>query len=148
MFTVASRRVVFKSLLGALLVLIGVLAPVESPDLPAPLDDLAGGPRASAQALTPTVFDGDPDPCPDPTDPRPWREDHNDPSLCELRGSACAEHPFQSGTYLSPSDEFPDFCEATVLEFADASMYQACTSLRGYVIQDTTTPTGQECRMI
>ncbi len=154
MFIVASRRVLFKPLLGAFLMLVGVLAPVESPDLPAPLDDLAGAPRASAQALTPTVFDGDPDPCPpdplDPLDPRPWKEDRNDPSLCVLRGSACAEHPLQKGkgTYLSPSDEFPDFCEATVLESADASMYQACTSLRGYVIQDTTTPTGQECRMI
>ena len=151
MFTVASGRVVFKWLLGALLVLVGVLAPVESPDLPAPLDGLAGAPRASAQALTPTVFDGDPDPCPNPpdsTDTRDWKEDRNDPSLCVLRDSACGEHPLDPGTHLSPSVEFPDFCEATVLESADASMYQACTSLRGYVIQDTTTPTGQECRMI
>ena len=154
MFIVASGRVLFKWLLGALLMLTGMLAPVESPDLPAPLDDLAGAPPASAQALTPTVFDGDPDPCPDPPDPpdppdtRPWKEDGNDPSLCVLRDSACGEHPLDLGTYLSPSIEFPDFCEATVLESADPSMYQACTSLRGYVIQDTTTLTGQECRMI
>ena len=115
-------RRLFKPLLGAFLALIAVLAPIESPDLPAPLDDLAGAPPASAQ--TPTVISGTPDPCPDPTDLR-WKPNATDPSLCEIRDLACSEHPLVTGAYLSPSTEFPDFCEATVNP-GDPD-YAACT---------------------
>ena len=141
-------RRLFKPLLGALLVLLGILAPVEATDLPPPLDDLAGAAPASAQTPPPrTVINGTPDPCPDPADLR-WQPNATDPSLCEIRDSACSEHPLQPGTYLTPSVQYSDFCEDTVLQSVDPSMYQTCISLRGYVIQDTTTALGQQCRMI
>ena len=141
-------RRLFKPLLGALLVLLGILAPVEAPDLPPPLDDLAGAAPASAQTPPPsTVIRGTPDPCPDPADLR-WQPNATDSSLCEIRDFACSEHPLQPGTYLAPSVQYPDFCETTILEPTSPSMYQACTSVTGYVRQLTTPPTGRECRLI
>ena len=139
-------RPLVKWLLGAFLALIGVLAPIEPPGLPEPLH-LVGAPTASAQT---TVITGTPDACPeDPIDTRNWQVDTNDASLCELRDLACAEHPLQSGTYLTPSTQYPDFCEAPpILEAVDATMYQDCEVLTGYAIEIITRPTGRECRMI
>lgn len=136
-------RPLVKPLLGAFLALVGVLAPIESPDL-APFDDLVGAPRASAQA---TVVPGTPDGCADPSDTR-WVEDTADPSRCVLDTPQCGEHPLIPGTYLTPSTEFPDFCEVTVLESADASMYAACVDIPGYVTHETITLTDKECRII
>ena len=141
-------RRLFKPLLGAFLALIAVLAPVEAPDLPPPLDDLAGAAPASAQTPPPlAVFGGMPDPCPDPTDLR-WQPDATDVSLCEIRDVACSKHPLQPDTYLTPSVQYPDFCETTVLESADPTMYQDCTTVTGYVRQLTTPTAGRQCRLI
>lgn len=142
----------FKWLLGALLALIGVLAPVESPNLPPPLDDLAGVAAASAQTPPPSsTIDGSPDPC-----RTGWVLHSTDPSLCERLVTACAENPLDANTYstpslgahLTPSVEFPDFCELTVLEATDVTMYQDCAALTGYVVKLTTGPAGLECRFI
>ena len=148
----ALRRL-FKPLLGAFLTLTGVLAPIESPDLPEPLDGVYG--TARAQAQNPTVITGTPDGCPkDSTDTRNWQI-ASDRSLCELRDIACPEHPLQTGTYLTRSIDFPDFCEAPVLE-ADP-LYASCTTLTGSAIKISGTspqpgvpdhPTGAMCRAV
>lgn len=145
----APRRL-FKSLLGALLVLIGVLAPIEPPHQ-APFDDLVGAPPASAQT---TVVAGDPKDCPeDPTDTRNWQVD-TDPSLCVLREDVCPEHPLAglhpalAGTYLTPSTEFVDFCEIAVMESANAAVFADCRTLRGAAVKVTGTSPNRECRII
>ena len=137
--------------MGAFLALIGVLAPIESPHL-APFDDLVGTPPASAQN---TVVPGDPDDCPeDPTDTRNWQVDTTDESLCVLSENVCPEHPLAelhpvlAGTYLSPSTEFPDFCEAPVMESTDAAMYADCTALTGAARKVSGTLPNRECRII
>lgn len=135
-----------KWLLAALLILAPVLAPIEAPDLPAPLGDLVGAPPASAQS---TIFDGTLSNCPaDPTDTRSWAVNPTDNSLCELSVPACREHPLESDTYLDLSTEFLSFCEATVLESANAAKYQSCIALMGYVIKTTGTAPDRQCRMI
>ena len=137
-------------LLAGMFVLAPLLAPIEASDLPPPLDRLAGETAASAQPPTPpplTVDIGTPDPCPPTSDPR-WQENADDPSLCEIREPACAEHPLQTGTYLALSAQYPDFCETVVLESDSPSMYLACEVLTGVVRQLTVTSAGRECRLI
>lgn len=140
-------------LVGLLAALIATLAPVESPISLGPLEDLPGA--ATAEAQTPAVGPGTPDPCPVPLKP-----DSNDASLCVLSQVACSEHPLHAaypllaahplhtGPYLVPSTEFPDFCEATVLDSQDLAAYTACTALAGYVIKTFTQGSDQACRMI
>ena len=139
----ARRRT--RVLVGVLAALIATLAPVESPVPLGPLDGLMGS--APAEAQPSTVVAGMPNPC-----TAPWQPAHPDgrtvvdpdtASLCVLGQPACSEHPLQPGSYLVLSTEFPDFCEATVLQ-SDLAAYQACRALTGYVIK---TPAG-ECRMI
>ena len=102
-----------------MLALIGVLAPIESPDLPPPLDGLAGAPAASAQPPPPpTVIDGTPDPC--QTSPILWSPQTSDPDFmtapeCVLELPACPESPLVSGQYMRLSvppaglaTQFPD----------------------------------------
>ena len=125
-------------LVGVLAALIATLMPVESPVPLGPLEGLAGSSPAEAQPST--VGPGSPDPC-----NAPWHEDPDDASLCVLGQSACPEHPLQPGQYLVLSTEFPDFCEATVLQSVDPAAYMRCTTLTGYVIK-TSVP--GECRMI
>ncbi len=78
-----------KWLLGALLVLAPVLAPIEAPDLPAPLDTFAGAAHAYAQTPPPTDWTtGTPADCPDT--PRPWTEEEGN---CVLMTHACPKSP-------------------------------------------------------
>ena len=118
--------------------LIATLAPVESPVPLGPLEGLTSS--APAEAQPSAVGPGRPDPC-----NAPWQEDPDDASLCVLGQRACPEHPLQPGSYLVLSTEFPDFCEATVLQSVDPAAYIRCRVLTGYVIK-TSVP--GECRMI
>ncbi|MXV90680.1 MAG: hypothetical protein F4004_08390 [Acidimicrobiia bacterium] len=136
----ARRRT--RVLVCTLAALIATLAPVESPVPLGPLESLAGSTPAEAQSSA--VTPGMPDSC-----TLPWREDPNDASLCVLSEPACSEHPILDNSYLTPSDDFPDFCEATVLEDpADPDPYTRCTALTGYVIKTSMVGGDQACRMI
>ncbi len=129
-------------LIGMLAALIATLAPVESPVPLGPLEDLPGATPAEAQ--TPAVGPGRPDPC-----PAPLRVDRGDTSLCVLSRPACPEHPLQTGSFLAPSTEFPDFCEASVLQSVDPGAYAACAApLNGYVIKTFAQGGDQVCRII
>ena len=130
-------------LVGLLAALIATLAPVESPVPLGPFEGIVGQVPAEAQTA---ITLGTPVPC----NP-PWLEDPDgiDESLCVLiLKPACPEHPLDPGSYLTASTEFPDFCEATVLESVDSAMYAACTALTGYVIKTFMQGSDQACRMI
>ena len=115
------RRRLLKALLGAALVIAGVLVPLEPANLPAPLADPGGGSAALAQTVNPPyVTLGTPTPCP----PAPWVE--ND-SLCVLQTAACPKSPLPGGKdlelsvgYNDPDNpglyEYPGFCEDRVVE--------------------------------
>ena len=135
-------RPLAKWLVGATLALVGVLAPIESPDLPGPLETLAG-PR-SALAQTGSVVPGSEDNCPqDPNDLRTaWQPNPNDPSQCVLLTAPCLPTPWDSHTYLQPSTQFPEFCELSVSSLD--STYTACTASTGVVVEDD----GLVCRII
>lgn len=127
-------------LVGLLAALVATLAPVESPVPLGPLEGLAGSAPAEAQSA---IVPGSPDPCPTHLQP------NADGSLCVRTRSACPEHPYQTGSYLQPSTDFPDFCEETVWLSADPTSYQDCTTLlTGYVIKQVVRGGDQGCRMI
>ena len=128
--------------MGLLAALIATLAPVESPIPLGPFEGLDG--PAPAEAQTPAVGPGTPDPC-----PAGLQVDLNDDSLCVLSQPACPEHPLQPGAHLAPSTDFPGFCEATVLQSIDPAVYAACTApLTGYVVKTFAQGSDQACRMI
>ena len=136
-------RRLFKPLLGALLALIGVLAPIESPELLAPLDGLAGPSQALAQVGS--VAPGTPDNC--PTAPAAWRPQPTDPeyptaSDCTLEIPPCLATPWDSSQYLQRSSQYPEFCEISVSN-SDTN-YSACTAMTGVVVIDN----GSVCRII
>lgn len=129
-------------LVGVLAALIATLAPADSPVPLGPLEGVAG--PSPAEAQTPAVGPGNPDPC-----TAPWQPDPGDASLCVLSRPACPEHPLQTGSFLAPSTEFPDFCEATVLQSVDPGAYAACAApLNGYVIKTFPQGGDQACRII
>lgn len=158
------RRRLIRSLLGAALVVAGVLVPLEPGVLPDPLDDLAAD--APALAQTAPVIAGDGEPC-----PTGWEEEGPDDSVCALRRVACPEsspeNPLPGGVSgLQPSSTdaalasklsdfvgspltaypelsdingdpvapYPGFCEARFLESTDEDSYNACLVIRGFVI--------------
>lgn len=119
-----------KWLLGALLVLVPVLAPIDAPDLPAPLDTFAGASRVLAQSSSITRT-GVPDPC-----PPGLQSDTSDESLCVLEAKACPENPLRPGEYLEPSTGFSRLCEKTV-NFRtgrhDVDDFDKCHNLKGFL---------------
>ena len=131
-------RQLVRAFLGVILVLLGVLAPAGSPDLPAPLDDLAGAPLASAQTPPPTVIDGTPDPClaaPVLWSPQPLDPDFMTASECVLELPACPESPLVTGQYMRLSappaglaTQFPDL--ATL--YPDAIEYPRIAGMDRY----------------
>lgn len=135
-------RLLAKPLLGAMLALIGVLTPIESPDLPGPLEELAGSHSALAQ--TGPVEPGMPDGCPeDPTDPYPSRwVESADESECILLVLPCLATPWDGDTYLQPSTQYPEFCEFSVTNVE--TNYSDCTAATGVVVEDD----GLTCRII
>ncbi len=139
----ARLRPLAKPLLGAFLALIGVLAPIEGPDLPEPLESLAETRSALAQGST--VITGSPDPC--RTDPAPWSPKTGDPDYltadeCTLELPPCLAAPWDGSVFLQRSTEYPEFCEISVAS-TDAS-YPACTAMTGVVVFND----GATCRII
>ena len=132
-----------RPLLGVLLAIVGVLAPVESAELPAQLDSVAGTSAVLAQRA---VKDGTPGVC--PTDPVPWS-----PSLagseCQLDMEPCLRAPvivssidsyvLTFSTLYHDTDglileEYPGFCEVRILEGNDVDAYDTCLDMRGFAV--------------
>ena len=145
-------RRLFKPLLGALLALIGVLAPVESPDLPDLLDGLIGTAPVRAQTPPPMwVESGDPSDC--PVVPAPWSPqpgDANDEtaSECVLETSACPASRIYRNQYMILSMEYPNFCEESVNEAVDSVLYNQCTNQRGVAMLRTGPSGNRICRLV
>ena len=136
------RRSLARALLGAALVIAGVVVPLEAPALPdSPVqaqDPPVGGPFAA----------GTPENC-----PRLYQPGGVDGALCLLELSACRASPAPlGGAPLQPSVDFPetldadmlrigrypDFCEARYLEKDDPTAYEACTepeNTRGFYVR-------------
>ncbi len=138
-----------RPLLGAFLALIGVLAPIESPDLPAPLDDLAGARPASAQTVW--VEPGEPSPC--PTTPGVYRPQPGDPddgtaSECVLEAPVCPETRLHDDQYMTLSEEYPNFCEEIIYEADDSVLYTTCTGERGLAVLIEGPSGSRTCRLV
>ena len=136
-------RPLVKPLLGALLALIGVLAPIEGPDLPEPLESIAET-RAALAQIGP-VAPGTPDNC--PTAPAPWSPQPADTDFltsaeCILELPPCLATPWDSSQFLQPSTQYPEFCETSVV--SSDSNYTACVNATGVVVEDN----GSVCRVI
>ena len=136
-------RPLAKALVGAFLVLIGVLAPIEGPDLPEPLQSLAETRVALAQ-INPVV-PGTPDSC--PTTPAPWSPQPLDTDFltaaeCILELPPCLATPWDISQFLQPSTQYPEFCETSVVS-TDIN-YPACVNATGAVVEDS----GTVCRVI
>ena len=150
------HRSLARALLGATLVIAGVLVPLEAPALPdSPVQ--AQDPPGDAPGDPPG--DGTPDPgTPDPGTPDSgggpfaagtpencpplYQPGGVNGALCLLELSACGASPAAlGGAPLQPSVDFPetldadmlrigrypDFCEARYLEVDDPTAYEACT---------------------
>ena len=132
-----------KWLLGAMLALIGVLAPVESPDLPGPLEDVAGARSAFAQIGLVDI--GTPNNCrvtPALWSPQPADPDYETAPECVLQIAPCLPTPWDSSQYLQRSAQYPELCEISVSS-SDAN-YSACVAMTGVVVIDN----GSVCRII
>ena len=142
-----------RPLLGAFLALIGVLAPVESPDLPAPLDDLAGARPASAQTDK-WVVPGEPSQC--PTTPGLYRPQPGDPgdgtaSECVLEAPVCPKSRLHDDQYMTLSEEYPNFCEEIIYEAVDSDLYSKCNGERGLAVLIEVIegpPDSRTCRLV
>ena len=109
--TRARPRLWLKSVVGALLVLVGLLAPQWAPP---PLDSE----QAAAQQRPPSVVDGTPSGC-----PSGWTADFD---VCRVQQPACPYDPFYPTQLMQLSSEYPDFCEVTVDAAADRASYDLC----------------------
>ena len=112
-------------ILGAILVLSSLLAPVEWPQDPG----LLGHDQAAAQ--TGVVF-GTPGNC--PASPAGWGVDTSDPQLCRIEVPACPFSPYDASippTQLMQIDsEYPEFCREPTVTAADPLELQArCRAL-------------------
>ena len=132
-----------RPLLGVLLAIVGVLAPVESAELPAQLDSVAGTSAVLAQRA---VMDGIPGGC--PTNPVPWS-----PTLagseCQLDMEPCLRVPvivssidsyvLRFSTLYHDTDgltlnEYPGFCELRILDVNDPAAYATCQAMTGFAV--------------
>lgn len=130
------RRCLSRSLLGAALVLAGVLAPLEPAALPDP----------PVQAQTgDAVIPGTPDQC-----QAPWQEQDINGPVCVLEDTACPADPVGSGSLL-PAIHLPllmdengrslgtyaGFCEARHFSQSDQDAYDTCaarTRTEGFIV--------------
>ena len=166
-WTRCKRRRLIKPLVGLILTLIGVFAPLESPELPAPFDDLSDGSHAYAQPPPPDWLPGNAAPC--PSTPIMWTAQG---ANCVLTTHACPESPLTGelmrlsiapgglASQLDPSlnieytvlaglPRYPEFCEERVP--SSNVLHSQCTAITGYAIleyddQDTDAVAG--CRIV
>ena len=133
------RRLVGKAAFGAALVLLGLLAPVES-TLSGPVDGGLGSSglgSSNAWAQSASVQSGTPDPCPAGYTP------NND--LCQVGQPACPNSPLDPTRLMQRSTEFTEFCEETVTLAANPVEYAVCAApLQGYTVIDD----GISCRVL
>ena len=106
----ARPRLWLKSVVGVLLVLVGLLAPQWAPP---PLDS-----EQAAAQRPPSVVDGTPSGC-----PSGWTADID---VCRVQQPACPSDPFYPTQQMQPSTEFPEFCEVTVDAAVDRASYDLC----------------------
>ena len=161
------RRRLLRPLLGAALVVAGVLVPLESGSVPDPFVELVGASPVLAQTLNPPYVEaGTPTACPS----SPWTEQG---SVCVVQTSACPDSPLPGGGVLLPSvgfndpnnpglDEFTGFCEERVLEppgptytpdeQEQKDRYDACAAGVGGFVRERYTlagpPVVEGCRLI
>ena len=162
-----SKRLLIRPLIGVILTLIGVFAPLGSPELPGPLDELSNGSHAYAQTPPPDWEPGTAVPC--PSAPIMWAAQG---ANCVLETHACPESPLSGGlmrlsiapsglaSQLDPSlnieyavlaglARYPEFCEERIP--SSDVLHSQCTAIRGYAVleyddQDTDGITG--CRIV
>lgn len=169
---VPRRRFIARAALGAALVLLSLLAPVET--MPGPLPDLGGAHAGAQTPPPPPVETGTPDPC--ETSPAPYTPQSGDAgyltsSECVLELPACPESPLHPGTgtfmrlsappagleALFPTldvdypdipglETYPDFCEERVLD-SDPT-YSTCLNMTGYVVMQYTDGGQNGCRLL
>ena len=161
------KRRLVKPLVGVVLTLIGTFAPLESPQLSGPLDDLLDSPHAYAQTPPPDWVAGSAAPC--PSTPIMWTDQGAD---CILETHSCPESPLTGDLMrlsLAPSGlasqldpglsieyavlaglvRYPEFCEERIPS-SDA-LHSQCTATTGYAVleyddQDTDGIAG--CRLV
>ena len=131
---VARKRPIAKAAFGAALVLLSLLAPVET-NLPGSLQDHLGSAEAAAQPSTVQI--GLPDACPAGYTPVA--------DLCRIEQPACPYSPLDPTRLMQRSSEFTEFCEETVTLAANPAEYAVCAApLQGYVVMDDRT----SCRVL
>ncbi len=125
-------------LLGAVLLLAILVAPLQPGLLPGPAERLASESQAHAQNRSPFVVDGEPLDC-----DAGWTPDGN---LCRFHGPACPSSPYndirrargEAPQQMQASTDFtetsyPEFCEERVND-SDLEMYNHCVSLTGFAV--------------
>ena len=135
-------------LLGAVLLLAILVAPLQPGLLPGPAERLASESQAHAQNRSPFVVDGEPLDC-----DAGWTPDGN---LCRFDGPACPSSPYndirrargEAPQQMQASTDFtetsyPEFCEERVND-SDLEMYNHCVSLTGFAVIRAET----ECRTL
>ena len=141
-----ARRRHLRPLVGAALVIAGLLAPVESVPLPAGPAGLLGDATALAQGTVPAFVLGTPENC--PTVPSPWTPSTRG-TECILESHACPWSPVNTDNLLEPSVDqpsavdmaskpilrYPGFCEERHLEATDPTDYGACSSATGFIVR-------------
>lgn len=139
-------RRLLRPLVCAGLIVIGLVAPVESASLPPVLEPLAGELPALAQIPPGTIGPGTPAPC--PTDPVPW-DDSTSESECVLVTPACPESPVQEGVFLIPSIyqpelwdvdlnpvlRYPGFCEERFFELEGDIRFEICRVIPNFIVR-------------
>ena len=154
-----ARHRLLRPVLGAALIVAGVVTPIGSEDLPAVVQELAGETPALAQGPPRQLTMGMEDPC--PNTPIQWTANG---ANCEIETAACAKSPV-SGVFLQPSitlghrgeldlygnviDRYPGFCEerhpqavtdqggpnAAIDPSHVANVaYESCRNVKGFVV--------------
>ena len=125
-------------LVGAAVLVGGLLTPVDSVDLGDHLGTVIGSRPIAAQSGT--IVDGMLGSC--PTSPIGWTQEG---SNCVIEIAPCPPNPLPNGGLMKPSrnypdvpgvDKYPEFCEVRVLELTDQPSYDACVNTsQGYVVK-------------
>ena len=154
-------------MVGLLVMVAGLFAPVDADNLPPPMDGTFGEPAASAQTgQTGRVISGTADPC--PAVPIQWSSDSA--GECSIEMGACPESPLPSraGKFLVMSHNygdidgvvlFPGFCEERESDIYPAPFNECenqplsyTTSFGSEVVlvrKSATTPMGESlCRLL
>lgn len=135
-----------------MLAVIGALAPVEPPDLPAPFGGHTGANSAHAQTPPPKwVETGDPSDCstvPAPWSPQPGDPDEDTAAECVLEIDVCPASRLSSGRNMVLSTQYPNFCEERAEEAVDLPLYNQCTGEQGLAVQINGPVGNRVCQLV